>query len=222
MKNIQPTYSDSMNSLWHTTPITLENTMSAIKNSYALSVEDYLKGELISDVKHEFIEGNIYAMAGASANHGTITVNLSRKMGNHLEDSPCRIFTSDMKVNVGSNFFYPDVLVDCDFDESESYFTDSPTIIVEVLSQSTSKKDRTIKRFAYLNLPSLQEYVLIEQDFVDIEVVRRKDNWGSMHYFLGDKVTFESIGLTLPVAEIYHRVNNDDMVEFVKDNNEAL
>jgi Uma2 family endonuclease len=123
-----------------------------------------------------------------------------------------------MKVKVASNFFYPDVIVDCDFDESEPYFTDSPTIIVEVLSQSTSKKDRTTKRFSYLNLPSLQEYVLIEQDFVDIEVVRRKDEWSSKHYFLGDDVTFESIDLRLPVAEICHRVNNDDMTEFLKNN----
>ena len=190
--------------------------MSAVKNSQALTVADYLSGELISDVKHEFIDGGIIAMAGASANHGTIAVNVSRKMGNHLEDNPCRIFVSDMKVNVASNFFYPDLIVDCDFDESEPYFTNSPTIIVEVLSQSTKKKDKTTKRFAYLNLPSLQEYVLIEQDFVDIEVVRRKDDWGSKHYFLGDDVTFESIGLTLPVAEIYHRVNNEDMTEFLK------
>ena len=190
--------------------------MSAVKNSKPLTVADYLNGELTSDVKHEFIDGDIVAMAGASANHERLSGNIYRKFGNHLEDKPCEPFGSDMKVNVASNFFYPDVIIDCDFDESEPYFTDSPTIIVEVLSQSTSKKDRTTKRFAYLNLPSLQEYVLIEQDFVDIEVVRRKDDWGSKHYFLGDDITFESIDLTLPVEEIYHRVNNEDMTEFLK------
>ena len=190
--------------------------MSAVKNSKPLTVADYLNGELTSDVKHEFIDGDIVAMAGASANHERLSGNIYRKFGNYLEDKPCEPFGSDMKVNVASNFFYPDVIIDCDFDESEPYFTDSPTIIVEVLSQSTSKKDRTTKRFAYLNLPSLQEYVLIEQDFVDIEVVRRKDDWGSKHYFLGDDITFESIHLTLPVEEIYHRVNNEDMTEFLK------
>ncbi len=190
--------------------------MSAVKNSPTLTMTDYLNGELISDVKHEFIDGDIYDMAGASANHERLSGNIYRKFGNHLEDKPCEPFGSDMKVNVASNFFYPDVIVDCDFDESEPYFTDSPAIIVEVLSQSTSKKDRTTKRFAYLNLPSLQEYVLIEQDFVDIEVVRRKDDWGSKHYFLGDDVVFESIDLTLPVSEVYHRVNNEDMTEFLK------
>jgi len=81
-----------------------------------------------------------------------------------------------------------------------------------VLSKSTHQKDRTTNRFAYLNIPTPQEYVLIEQDFVDIEVIRRKDDWSSKHYFLGDKITFESIGLTLEVKDIYARVNNSDMI----------
>ena len=97
--------------------------MSAVKNSQPLSVADYLKGELISDVKHEFIDGGIVAMAGASANHERLSGNIYRKFGNHLEDNPCEPFGSDMKVKVASNFFYPDVIVDCDFDESEPYFT---------------------------------------------------------------------------------------------------
>ena len=189
--------------------------MSAVKNSHPLNVKNYLSGELISEVKHEFIDGYLVAMAGASANHERLSGNLYRKFGNHLEDKPCEPFGSDMKVKVASNFFYPDVMVDCNFDESEPYFTDSPIIIVEVLSQSTRKKDRTTKRFTYLNLLSLQEYVLIEQDFVDIEVMRRKDDWCSKHYFLGDEVIFESIDLTLPIADIYHRVNNDDMTAFL-------
>lgn len=87
-------------------------------------------------------------------------------------------------------------------------------IIIEVLSQSTYQKDRTTKRFSYLNLPSLLEYVLIEQDFVDIEVLRKNDDWKSKHYFLGDKVSFESIDLTIAVKDIYYRVQNQDMLEF--------
>ncbi len=120
-----------------------------------------------------------------------------------------------MKVKVGSNFFYPDVIVDCNFDESQPYYTESPVIIVEVLSKSTRRTDETTKRTAYINIPSLQEYVLIEQDFVDIEVVRKSEGWQSSHYFLGDEVTFESIDLTLLVEEIYLRVHNEDMIEFL-------
>ena len=197
-----------------------EKKMSAVKNIDLISVDDYLNGELTSDTKHELIDGHIYAMAGASGNHDRISGNIYRKFGNHLENiSTCEPFGSDMKVKVDSNFFYPDVIVDCHFDDSEPYFTETPVIIVEVLSESTCQKDRTTKRFSYLTIPSLQEYVLIEQDFVDIEVVSRKDGWRSKHYFLGDEIYFESIELTLSVEDIYHRVNNEDMTNFLNQKN---
>lgn len=189
--------------------------MLAIKTTDLISVEDYLTGELSSDIKHELIDGYVYAMAGASANHERISGNVYRKFGNHLENMPCEPFGSDMKLRINANFFYPDVMVDCRFDNSEPYFTQTPIIIVEVLSRSTRKKDTTLKLLSYINISSLQEYVLIEQDFVDVQVFRRNEGWIPSHYFLGDEVTFESIGLTLPVEDIYHRVQNDDMVEFL-------
>jgi len=188
--------------------------MSAIKKTALISVEEYLHDESTREIKHELINGNVYAMAGASANHERISMNLSVSFATHLKHSPCEPFGSDMKVKAGTNFFYPDALVDCNFDESEPFYTETPIIIIEVLSKSTNQKDRTSKRFAYLNIPTLQEYVLIEQDFVDIEVIRRKDDWGSKHYFLGDKITFESIALTLEVKDIYARVNNSDMLNW--------
>jgi len=183
-----------------------------------ISVEDYLTDELARDIKHELVDGSIFAMAGASANHERIVNNVMRKFGNHLDVSPCEPFSSDMKVKVGSRFFYPDVLVDCSFDESQPYYTESPVIIVEVLSKSTRRMDETTKLMSYINTPSLQEYVLIEQDFVDIEVVRRSEGWQPRHYFLGDQVNFESINLTLSVEEIYSRVKNEDMLEFLAQN----
>jgi Uma2 family endonuclease len=85
-----------------------------------------------------------------------------------------------------------------------------------VLSSSTQRKDRTLKRLAYQSLPSLQEYVLIEQDFVEVEISRRSTHWNSQHYFLGDDVYFESLDFTLPVTEIYRRVDNDEMREFLQ------
>ena len=180
------------------------------------SVDDYLNFEMSSDIKHEFIDGQIYAMAGVSANHERISGNVYRKFGNHLENSPCEPFGSDMKLRVNSNFFYPDVLVDCKFDNSTPYFSTTPVIIVEVLSRSTRKTDETLKLMSYINIPSLQEYVMIEQDFVDVAVLRRKDNWFTQHYFLGDVITFESIGLTLSVEDIYQRVDNEDMKIFLQ------
>ncbi|MBZ4202839.1 MAG: Uma2 family endonuclease [Methylovulum sp.] len=189
--------------------------MLATKNNELISVEDYLKGELISDIKHELINGCVYVMAGASANHERISVNVLSEFSNHLKNSPCEPFGSDMKLKINSNFFYPDVIVDGNFDNSTPYFTKTPLIIVEVLSRSTRKKDKTLKLLSYINITSLQEYVLIEQDFVDIQVIRRSEGWLQKHYFLGDEVTFESIGLTLSVEEIYHRVQNEDMADFL-------
>jgi Uma2 family endonuclease len=189
--------------------------MSNLNEQETVSESVYLAGELTSETKYQLIDGQVYAMAGASANHDRIATNLLIKFGTHLKNSTGEPFGSDMKVKANANFFYPDVIVVCDFDESQPVFTDSPTIIVEVLSKSTRKIDETTKRVNYINLPSLQEYVLIEQDFVDIEVVRKSEGWQSKRYFLGDTITFESIGITLSVADIYHRVKNQDMNEFL-------
>jgi len=189
--------------------------MSTVTQTHSIGTEEYLLGELTSEVKHELIDGQAYAMAGAHANHDRISGNIYAEFRQHLKKLPCEPFGSDMKVKAGLNFFYPDVSIDCNDENSQSYFIENPIIIVEVLSKSTRKTDQTIKRRAYLNLPSLQEYVLVAQDFVDVEVVRKSEGWQSSHYYLGDEVTFESIELTLSVEDIYHRVQNEDMLEFL-------
>lgn len=187
-----------------------------------MSEQDYLEGERLSAIRHEYIDGDVYAMAGASANHNRITANLARNFGNHLENTPCEPFSSDMKVKASNDFFYPDVIVVCHHKNSEACYTESPVIIVEVISKSTRRTDQTLKRQAYQELPSLQEYVLIEQDFVDVEICRRAHHWQSEHYYLGDEVYFAAIDLRLPVEAIYARVVNDDMREFLAHRNEEL
>ncbi len=183
------------------------------KASFISEVE-YLAGEKIADIKHEYIDGEVFAMAGASASHNRISLNMARKFGNHLENKPCQPYISDMKVKVGSKYFYPDVLVDCSGLADDSHVTETPTLIIEVLSKSTRRMDETTKRIAYTQINSLLEYVLIEQDFVDIEVIRRRNGWQSEHFYLGDSVTFEAIALTMTVEEIYARVNNPELVEW--------
>ena len=133
-----------------------------------------------------------------------------------MKKNSCETFSSDMKLKVGSNFFYPDVMVVCDDNVENDYYTESPVIIVEVLSKSTRRVDETTKLMSYINIPSVQESVIIEQDIVDIQVIRRSESWLPKHYFLGDEVIFESIGLVLSVEEIYHRVQNEDMLDFLK------
>jgi len=180
-----------------------------------LSEQDYLEGEKISTIKHEYIDGEVYAMAGASKNHQRLVTMLSRRFSEHFDNTACEVFSSDIKVHVDSKYFYPDVVVVCSNDDDDDpYFTKSPRIIIEVLSSSTRKQDRTLKRYLYQMIPSLEEYVLIEQDFVQIELCRKSENWMPDFYFLGDDVTFASVGLTLPVSEIYQRVENDDMRAF--------
>jgi Uma2 family endonuclease len=189
--------------------------LAAVKTTY-LSEQDYLEAEKVSDVKHEYFDGEIFAMSGAKANHQRVTMNVGGEFRNHLKGTPCEAFSSDMKVRAdkGNKYFYPDVVVSCNQD-GESDFTESPRLIVEVLSNSTRKFDKDLKRKIYQTIPTLEEYVLIEQDHVDIEISRKSADWHSSYYFLGDDVTFESIGLTLPVLEIYSRVENKELQEFL-------
>jgi len=183
-----------------------------------LSIDDYLAGERTSDIKHQLINGTVYAMAGASRNHHRLAGNVYAKLHAHLENKPCEPFSSDIKIKVAQDFFYPDAMVVCDENALHEYYTETPVIIVEVLSKSTRQIDQTIKRHAYQRLPSLQEYVLIEQDFVDIEVCRRSNHWQSEHHFLGDELYLATIEWRIAVATLYQRVQNEDMQAFLADN----
>ncbi len=188
-------------------------SLKSVENK--LTVEEYLQAELTSEIKHEFVDGQVIAMTGASVNHNRLVVNISRQFGNHLVQSGCEVFTNDMKLKVLNEYRYPDVMVVCDDDfDDEGYSTKTPIIIVEVLSGSTRRTDKTRKFMSYINIPTLKEYVLIEQDFVDIEVCRLSNGRKSEHFFLGDNVNFEAIDFSLPVEEIYKRVDNEDMSLF--------
>ncbi len=194
-----------------------------INNS--ISEEDYLSGELISDIFFFFIDGQVYAMAGASTRHNLISKNVLYGLENSLrkDKSSCDVFSSDMKVKIydkSTCFFYPDIMVICESNSDEDYFQNNPVIIVEVLSKSTRKNDLSTKKLFYFNIPELQEYVVIEQDFCEVEVFRKSDDWKSTVYFLGDEITFESINTILSVEDIYYHVKNEDMTSFLKENAE--
>jgi len=186
--------------------------MSLKQANKQITEDAYLQTELVSEIKHEYVNGQIHAMTGASVNHNRVAVNISRCFGNQLEGKSCEVFNSDMKLKVAGEYRYPDVMVVCDKDfGDDGYSTKTPIIIVEVLSKSTRKIDKTKKFMTYINIPTLKEYVLIEQDIVDIEVCRKSNGWKSEHYYLGDSVNFEAIELTVSVEEIYSRVDNEDM-----------
>lgn len=187
---------------------------NAQQTSY-ITEKDYLQQEQRSEIKHEYIDGQVYAMAGAKASHNRIVGNFYRKAGNHLENKLCQPYMSDMQVKIASKYFYPDVLVDCSNLSDDSTFTETPILIVEVLSKSTRRTDETTKRMAYMQIETLLEYVLVEQDFVQIEIMRKNQHWQSFKYYLGDEIHFESIGLCLKVEELYERVQNTDMFEWL-------
>lgn len=186
-----------------------------------ISEEEYLRGELVAEFKHEFIDGEVYAMAGASENHNLLSGNIFAELKNQLKDTPCRTFIADMKVKVNNDFFYPDVMVVCEKNSDSEYYQQSPVIIVEVLSPSTRKFDKTAKRLKYQNISTLEEYVLIDQTIAEVEVFRRKEHWQSFYYYLGDSITFDSLGVTVLVEDIYYQVNNDDVLAFLQEKNQA-
>lgn len=187
--------------------------MVLAKKYNLMSEQAYLDGELLSDIRHEYIDGEVYAMFGAHKYHNQIVMTVSNVFYNHLLGKPCQPYASDMKVKIDRKYFYPDVMVDCSQVDAD-YYIEQPSIIVEVLSKSTRQHDKTVKRLAYFQIASLKEYVLIEQDFVEIEFWSRdQDNyWQQWVYYLGDDIHFQSIDLTVSVEDIYRQVKNADML----------
>jgi Uma2 family endonuclease len=181
------------------------NTAEQLK----ISIDDYLEGELVSDVKHEYVNGEVYAMAGARRAHNLISMTLANLLYNHLRDTPCRVFVADMKVGIltatDDCFYYPDVQVSCEKNGNDHYNAE-PKLIIEVLSDSTERKDRVEKFYTYRKLASLEEYVLVAQDCLRIEIYRRRNGWDVE--LLGEEQSFqfESVGLALVVADVYRDV----------------
>lgn len=174
---------------------------------FKTSIEDYLQGELLSDIKHEYVNGDIYAMAGASEEHNTITVNLTALLHNHLRGTACKVFASDMKTHIqtayGDFFYYPDLQVCCRNDDKQRYYKQAPKLIIEVLSDSTQRHDRCEKFNNYRQLDSLEESVLITQDKRQVEIYRRTEQWQALLATENDTVRLESLGLTLNMTDIY-------------------
>lgn len=179
-----------------------------------ISVSNYLQGEEHSPIRHEYIGGQIFAMSGGSEEHNRIALNIASLLRQHLRGSGCKTFIADMKVkieiahNTADLFYYPDVMVTCDPDDREKYYKTRPCLIIEVLSPSTENLDRREKRLNYQSLPSLQEYVLISQDEIEVEIYRPNEAgiWQRAVLTQEDAIALNSVNLTLPMTEIYDEV----------------
>ncbi|MEG4169881.1 MULTISPECIES: Uma2 family endonuclease [unclassified Microcoleus] len=182
------------------------------KNNFYISPEEYLEGERVSPIKHEYRRGQVYAMTGAKKPHIIIGSNLVRLLGNHLLNTPCLVLSSDIKVRLeeANCYYYPDVAVTCD--ERDTSTTEDfilyPSLVVEVLSPSTAAFDRGDKFADYQTSPSLQEYVLITQAEIKIECFRlnAEGNWVSQIYRQGDELELMSIDFRCQIAQVYQKV----------------
>ncbi|MGJ8655658.1 MAG: Uma2 family endonuclease [Akkermansiaceae bacterium] len=185
---------------------------STLKINSLITPEEYLEGEIVSEVRHEYIDGVVYAMSGGTLNHNTISLNIASSLNQALSGSPCRPFINDVKVQVktlsNESYYYPDVVVSCDKAGDHPLYLEKPTTIFEVLSDSTERIDRNEKFLAYTSIPSLQEYILVAQDRKEVIIVRRENNW-EPEFLTGDdfETALSCTDSTLTSSTIYNNVD---------------
>lgn len=194
--------------------------MTAAQRLPLVSVEDYLAAEEKSDVRHEYVGGYVHAMAGGKYRHNQVSSNILIALGSRLRGKPCQALNPDAKVRIrsaaGTSFYYPDAMVVCEPNPGNPTFQDSPVVVVEVLSDTTRRYDAHEKRDAYLMIPSLQAYLLVEPDEAKVSVYRRMNDGAVSQAFdaelyvgLDAVIALAQIEVELPLAEVYERVNFD-------------
>lgn len=187
--------------------------MSAAIKLDNILVEDYLAGEQVSPVRHEYLGGAVYAMAGGRIAHNRISGNGFGYLHGYLRGKPCQPYGPDMKIRVRlareTRFYYPDLSVVCRSNPGDALFQDEPVVLMEVVSKSTRRVDEGEKRDAYLNIPSLMVYLVVEQEAAAVVAHRRGPNGGftrEVHAGLEAVVPLAEIGAQLPLTELYEAV----------------
>lgn len=186
--------------------------MTATATIPLIEVDDYLEGEQHSTLRHEYIAGQVFAMAGASETHNRIAGNLFFHLRAAARGTPCGVFIGDMKVQVRAHeaFYYPDVILGCADDDSEPFYKSAPCLIAEVLSASTELTDRREKLIAYRTLPSLRYYLLIAQERRLVELYRRDEAGEWLH-----QVYDGSGEITINCSPLQPRLTLDELYEDV-------
>lgn len=180
----------------------------APKNFPKMTPEEYFAWEEQQLEKHEYINGEIYAMSGGSVNHGRIALKLAAMFDRHLENSGCMTGNSDIKINIlnTNTYTYPDVSVTCDDrDKTTPHYFTYPCLIVEVLSASTEAYDRGGKFRLYRHNPQLKDYLLVSSTSIEVDLYHQKDNgeWSIINYQAGDVIELKSIQLTWAIEQVY-------------------
>ncbi len=176
-----------------------------------LTYTEYLDHECVSSIKHDFVNNQVFAIAGTDANHNLIVCNLVATIHQRLRGLNSRLFALDMKLTINSAnnaTYYPDVMVVGDRDDN-NYVIQNPSLVVEVMSPYTAMLDRREKRFNYQRLESLQEYILVSQAEIKVEVYRRDQDrgWLVQSLGVGDSLHLQSIDLAIALSDIYEDVS---------------
>ena len=185
-----------------------------------MTVAEYLQFEENSEIRHEFYDGEVFAMSGGYPSHSFIAENLSLAVGGRLKGSPCRTASSDLRVRIEASGFhtYPDKIVICGdpryaLDNANTLL--NPIIIFEVLSPSTERHDRTFKLDQYRLIPSLKQYILVDQKSVRVEVYSPSETGWLLESFssLDDSIRLAAEGISVPLADIYDGIVLDGIDE---------
>ncbi|MFO5493788.1 MAG: Uma2 family endonuclease [Cuspidothrix sp.] len=182
--------------------------IAAKENTPHLSPEEYFAWEEQQLEKHEYINGQVYAMTGGSVNHSRIAIRFTTMFDTHLDPSSCITGNSDLKVNIlgTTNYTYPDASVTCDEqDKANTQYISHPCLIVEVLSKSTEAYDRGGKFRMYQNNPALIDYLLVSSTTIEIDLYHKNDagDWLIINYKPGDTIELKSIKLKFPIEQVY-------------------
>src|SRR5712692_528068 len=193
---------------------------SQVNDGLYMTVEQYLALDESSDAKYEYLDGYVFMlrppssdyddqavdMAGGSIAHAAICARMALVLGNALADSPCTVYTSDARMQLAERqYLYPDLVVACG--EQSGTMLVNPSIVIEVLSPTTERRDRGAKFKTYKTLASVQEYILIGSEYKGIEVHRHEGHfWKEQHYYEGDTIELKSLGISFSFDEVYHRI----------------
>jgi len=185
-------------------------TSAVAWSQHLIFVEEYLEGERLSEIRHEYVAGKVYAMAGASDDHNRIAINIVSQLVERLRGKRCEPFGADMKLKMPDSeaFYYPDALIACDPSDSATYFRERPTVVFEVSSPDTERTDHREKRFAYSLIASLKVYVIVAQDKCELTILRRgkRGQWvGEVLNGRDSVLKLPEVKVEIPLARIYER-----------------
>jgi Uma2 family endonuclease len=182
---------------------------TALRKPSRMTFDEYLAFEDAATTRHELIDGTVFAMSGGTDAHNLICTTLTILVGGPLQ-GVCQVFQGGMKLKVdhalGSDGYYPDLMVCRAPTDREKLFRREPILLIEVLSPTAERLDRGEKRLNYMQIASLQEYVLVAQDKPKVEVFRRSASWAAEDLYPGDTLALASVGLTVPLASIFQNI----------------